>query len=684
MVITTEKPISDLDNIRRNILLIVLALGTPAVFFGYRNALDFPAATQIDANLTLVLAVIMTVLLVWSLFRRSATQAAALIFIVAIWVLMGLRLAFNFLGPMADMPLEQLKPPYTAWLPLAFVLSFVLLQSRLALWLSIAFYASTSIVVMIYALGVEGPWNSAHVALLLQFLFAHAMYIALLAMVPILNQRYTQSLKEVDALRAQGEAERRLASVVEVSQDAIIVVDINGNISHWNPAAEALYGYSPDEIIGRSARCLFPPEVEPMLEQNLQKVSRGESARYADTVRLAKSGERIDVQVASTPIRDANGDVVGAAVTTHDIRASKRAQRALQQSEERFRGTFDNAPIGLALVSSQGRFTQVNAALCEIVGYSQEELLQIDFQTLTHPDDLDADLAYVQQLLADEIQSYRMDKRYFHKNGTTVWIVLAVSLVRDADGAPLHFVSQIEDVTEARKAQAELERSNADLEAYAHVVSHDLREPLRGISGFVKLLDKKLADNPDTSIQQYLDFIRDGVSRAETLISDLLEYARSGGERETQTLDSDALLAEVLNTLHIQIESCGGRIDHEPLPAVRANASDFRRILQNLVGNAIKFSALGKTEGESPQVSISSQREGRMQRINIRDNGPGIPPESKAEVFQIFRRLHGQNVSGTGIGLAICKKLVESHGGEIGVESEFGHGACFHFTLPAA
>ena len=679
--------------LRRRILLFTLALATPATFFAYKNAMNAAAANSLDIAAALCMALLTPILMLCAVVARRAAYAIGAIFILGVISSFVLRLASSFLGADATLPLAQITPPYVSWLPLVFVLSFVLLQTRLALWLSAGFYVATCAIVLAYALtrSSEPSWSVPLVALLQQFIIGHAIYIGLLAMVPILQRRYAQTLEQIKTLRHDTKIEQRLAAIVTATQDAIIVTDLDGNITAWNPAAEALYGYRADEIIGRSALCLIPPPLRSEFNDSLQRSADGEASEYTETHRLAKDGTLIDVNVATVPIKNAQGETIGRAATTHDLRAAKRARRALAESEERFRGTFVNAPIGLALVSLEGRWLEVNAALCDIVGYSADELLQTDFQTITHPDDLESDLELLGQLLAGEIESYRLDKRYFHKDGSTVFIVLAVSLIRDENNTPLYFVSQIEDVTEERRIQAqllersqELERSNEELESYAHVVSHDLREPLRGIGGFVGLLEKHLGNSMDDTAREYMHFIQTGATRGEQLIADLLEYARLGNKREMQTLDVDAVLAEVLQSLQPQIMDTGTQVDASPMPQVRANALDLQRLLQNLIGNAIKFSALHNQVSGAPQVSVSGIRQGAFVRIEICDNGPGVADSFKDDVFRIFRRLHGREVSGTGIGLAICRKLVQNAGGDIGVTDAPNQGACFFFTLPAA
>jgi PAS domain S-box-containing protein len=271
------------------------------------------------------------------------------------------------------------------------------------------------------------------------------------------------------------EAGARLFSIVASSTEAIIGTTLDGTITHWNPAAERVYGYRADEVIGRSVVTLAPPELANDVFELLERVRRGERVEAYETTRLTKDGSRIEVSIGTSPVLDAAGNVVAASSIVRDVTERKRTERqlrvaketaegansALRESEERFRGAFDGASIGMALVSPEGRFLEVNRALCGILGYTEGELLAKTFQDLTHPDDLGVDRDLVGQLLANEITTYQVEKRYLCKDGRVAWVRVTVSLVHDAKGDPLYFVSQMQDITPYKAAGAALREAEA-------------------------------------------------------------------------------------------------------------------------------------------------------------------------------------------------------------------------------
>ena len=271
------------------------------------------------------------------------------------------------------------------------------------------------------------------------------------------------------------EAAARLLAIVASSSEAIVGTTLDGTITHWNPAAERVYGYPAHEVVGRSVTMLAPPEFAGDVAGLLERVRRGERVEAHETTRLTKSGSRIEVSVGTSPVLDADGNVVAASSIARDVTDRKRSEqqllaakesaedaiRALQESEERFRGAFNGASIGMALVSPERRFLQVNRALCDILGYTENELLAKTFQDLIHPDDLDTDLDLVRQLLAGEITTYQIEKRYLCKDGRVAWVRLTVSLVHDALGDPLYFVSQMQDITPYKAAGAALREAEA-------------------------------------------------------------------------------------------------------------------------------------------------------------------------------------------------------------------------------
>lgn len=266
-------------------------------------------------------------------------------------------------------------------------------------------------------------------------------------------------------LRMAAADQSQLAALVESSTDAILTADLEGIITGWNAAAERLFGYRAAEALGQPLSMLAPPTRSDEPQRIAAAVRSGAEVGRVETLRARKDGRHVDVALTVSPIHGAAGEVVGSSVIARDITERKKQDRALLASEERFRSALENAPIGMALVRLDGRWLMSNRALSEIVGYSGEELFRLTFQEITHPEDLEADLAQVGRLLAGEISSYQMQKRYIHKEGHAVWIQLTGSLVRSDEGEPLYFIAQVQDITGRKQAEEEIRRAEDALRA---------------------------------------------------------------------------------------------------------------------------------------------------------------------------------------------------------------------------
>jgi PAS domain S-box-containing protein len=358
--------------------------------------------------------------------------------------------------------------------------------------------------------------------------------------------------QDVTAQRQAEEGERRLAAIVAQSEDAIIAKDRQGIINEWNVGAERLYGYPAEEALGSPISILIPSDNAEEERTVLSRVLEGYPVQRFETTRLRKDGRRVAVWVNTSPLRDANGEVIGASSVSRDV-------------------------------------------------------------------------------------------------------------------GPL------------KEAQQELERQNLELEQFAYVASHDLQEPLRSISGFVQLLERRYSGQLDEDADRFIGFVVGGVDRMQALIDDLLTYSRAGrADLQRQPVDSRDVVEGAVALLDAPIKESRAKIDLGELPVVVADRGTLRQVFQNLISNALKFNSNG-----SPSVEVSGTRSDEGVTFSVADNGIGISPDHSERIFRMFQRLHGRDeYGGTGIGLAICKRVVERHGGSIWCQPREGGGTVFQFTIP--
>ena len=502
-----------------------------------------------------------------------------------------------------------------------------------------------------------------------------------------------------DAIENSLYLERMLqAAIVESSDDAIIAKTLDGTVTSWNVGAERIFGYSADEMIGKSILAITPRERHAEEMHLIAAVTRGEPVKHFETQRIRKDGRPIDVSVTVSPIRDKNGRIIGASKIARDITDIKESEQALAASEERFRATFEQAAVGIAHVAPDGRWLRVNRKLCDIVGYTREELLGLGFQDITHPDDLDADLAQVRQVLAGEIDAYSMEKRYLRKDGGQVWINLTVALVRDAHGAPDYFISVVEEIEARKQAEeeirylntglerrveertAELKAANQELDSFAYAVSHDLRAPLRAMGGFSQALLEDYGPTLPEEGQRYLDEIGTASRKMGALIDGLLQLSRSTrGELRRDSIDLSGMAGSIRDELERQEPGRRVAWQIEEGLAAHGDARTITAVMQNLIGNAWKYTAAT----DKPLVRIFAEQDGAMRWFRIADNGAGFDMRHAEKLFKPFQRLHRQDeFPGIGIGLATVQRIIHRHGGDIRAEGRIGEGATFSFTLP--
>ncbi len=371
------------------------------------------------------------------------------------------------------------------------------------------------------------------------------------------------------------------------------------------------------------------------------------------------------------------------------ISATLGVEEALRESEERFRLLFEQVAVGIKRLDlSNERVLEVNDRLCEILGYSREELLKMSLADFTHAGDLDLERRGLARLVAGEMPNSTIEKRGLRKDGGVIWLRVTNSVPIARGGRVPWWISVVEDITERKQADqallrttAELTRSNQDLEQFAYVASHDLQEPLRMVGGYLQLLSERYRGQLDEKADKFIDYAVDGAERMSGLIHDLLAYSRVNvrGEQLQETSAEEAFCFALKN-LRSAVEQNGAMIRHETLPSVRADKAQLRQLFQNLLGNAVKF----HSPDRKSEISVSAQRDDGFWHFVVQDNGIGFDEKYRDKMFLIFQRLQGRGkFPGTGIGLAICKRIVERHGGRIWANSRPGEGSTFHFTLPA-
>ncbi|WP_158857110.1 PAS domain S-box protein [Lunatibacter salilacus] len=505
--------------------------------------------------------------------------------------------------------------------------------------------------------------------------------------------------------------------------------------------------------------------------------------------------------------------------THQDINERKQKEEALRISEEAFRGNFENAAVGMALLDENGKWLEVNAKLCETVGYSEEELKQLTFQQITHPEDLDADLALLQELTEGKRNHYHMEKRYFHREGHIVYIILAVSMVKDHNDNILYFISQIidiskqkhteielkkllvenqalmaattevafvsittdgkiinsntgvrkilgykneeiigksiqellflenewkdvaekllnclpekgkehellyalandtkhrirewtfkkkngklllvllsvteiildnkthgylfaaTDISHIKSIQKQLEQKNEELEQFAYIAAHDLKEPLRGITTYLSILKKKYSKQLDEKANSYIDNAYNNAGRMKNLITDILDFSKTGDVGQEQ-VNLDELLNSIFTNYQNDDKLKQINFSKSKLPTIKGDTSSFVQLFTNLIDNGIKYQPADNV----PEITIGVTEDEKTYIFRITDNGIGINPEHQDRVFEIFKRLHTDSeYSGTGIGLASCKKIVSAFGGKIWFEPSEPKGTIFIFTIP--
>ncbi|MGL5064523.1 MAG: PAS domain S-box protein [Microcoleus sp.] len=488
-------------------------------------------------------------------------------------------------------------------------------------------------------------------------------------------------------------SEARFRALTQTSSDMITLADVQYRIFYQSSVVERILGYSPAEFIEANLQQILHPDDFAPREKALAWLQANPGISIVMEYRMRhKNGFWVWLEgVATNWLNDP--DIAALVILTRDITYRKQAEIALRDSEERFRAIFEQAAVGIAKTTISGQFLRVNPGFCQILRYPEAELLQLNWQAITHPDDMEADREYLGLLLAGDIQNFSREKRLICKDGQIQWANVTVSVMRATEGAPQYSIWAIEDISERKLVQERLEaslvtqtryaqeltRSNAELEQFAYVASHDLQAPLGTIAGYAQLLERRYQDRLEAQGNKFIANIVSSCERMQALIDGLLEYSRVGKSQQAfERVDCNRVFDEACANLQVAIGNNQAVVTRTDLPAIAGDYFQLLQLFQNLIGNALKYRS-----DESPIVRVTAADTGDNWVFAVADNGIGIAEDFYLRIFQIFQRLHTQKeYSGTGIGLAICHKIVERHGGNIWVESAIDRGSTFYFSIP--
>jgi PAS domain S-box-containing protein len=408
------------------------------------------------------------------------------------------------------------------------------------------------------------------------------------------------------------------------------------------------------------------------------------------------------LSVQSTPLITRRGEVLGVLSThyrtrhrpadrdfrlldilarqTADLIERKRAETALLASEARFRQLADAMPQIVWTARPDGYVDYYNERWYEFTGFSRDTFGDSSWEPILHPEDI----PHTREIYYSAIhsgQSYNIEYRLWDRFEERFrWFVGRALPVRDWQGKIVKWFGTCTDIDEQKRVQDELRRINQDLEQFAYSASHDLQEPVRSVKVFSELLAKRYGDELDDEALKFMGFVNSGATRMETMVRDLLAYTRvTSLDQPVEPADATEALESALSNLAVSISEAGAKVSAGPLPSVRVHAAHLQQLFQNLVGNAIKY----RSPERSPEVRVTAKRQDHSWVFVVSDNGIGIDPKYKEVIFGLFKRLHtAEEYSGTGIGLALCQRIVNRYHGRIWVESEPGQGSTFRFTLP--
>jgi PAS domain S-box-containing protein len=489
-----------------------------------------------------------------------------------------------------------------------------------------------------------------------------------------------------DALRRQSSQLKEQAALLDISTDAILVRDLAGTIVYWSAGATQMFGWSREEALGRSLKTLLRTQMpRPLADVEQEALAAGHWE--GEALQTRRDGSTLAVESRWSVTRNDRGTAQGFLEVHRDITERRQAETRLRESELRFRAVAETANEGIVMADEQGRIRYWNPGAARMFDRREADVLGQPLSIIMPERFREAHARGFEAFVRTgrlSVAGGSMEVAGVRRDGTEFPLEVSLSAWETSQG---RFVNAIvRDITERKQAQealeaknTELARSNQELEQFAYVASHDLQEPLRMVSNYTQMLARRYADKLDADANEFIGFAVDGAKRMQALIHDLLQFARVGTRgKEFKPTPLASVLEDAVANLAGSIEESKATVTVESLPTLPCDGGQLAQVFQNLIGNALKFRAKDRT----PEVRVSAARVPGGWTIAVADNGIGIDPKYFERIFQMFQRLHGRGeYPGTGIGLALCKKIVERHGGRVSVESTPGQGTTFTVTL---
>ena len=489
--------------------------------------------------------------------------------------------------------------------------------------------------------------------------------------------------RDVSERRRADEAQARLAAIVESSQDAIVSKTLDSVIRTWNAGAERLFGYTAEEAVGQSITLIIPPERLDEEREILSRLARGERIEHYETIRRAKDGRRLHISLTISPLRDAEGRIVGASKVARDVTERKRAQEALQASEQRFRTLAAHAPVGIFLAGREGNCLFVNECWCELAGLSPDEAKGRGWARALHPDDRER--VYQEWCAAIEAgELFSAEYRFRTPEGKVRWVHgRAVGLLDEA-GQVSEYLGTLTDITERREAVEALREADRRKDEFLALLAHELRNPLAPLRNGLQVM--RLASDDPNLFARSRDMMDRQLSHLVRLVDDLLDISRIS-RNKMELRRARVLLADVISSAveiaRPALEAAGHELTvslpPEPVP-LEADLTRLAQVFGNLLNNSAKYTEPGG------RVWLTARREGGQVVVAVRDTGIGIPAFALPNIFDMFSQVDRsieRSAGGLGIGLALVKGLVEMHGGTVEAASPGpGQGSTFTVRLP--